>query len=162
MKAISLTQPWAALVVLGEKGIETRSWPTSVRGRVAIHAAKSFPMLARHACLVSPFKEVLAQHGFSSPKDLEGTFGAIIGSAELVECRRFTGDRDEVLREAAKTYESAFGDFSIGRYGFVLKDAWPCKHYPIRGALGFWDVPDEAVRHIEETSLRVSDGFKLV
>ena len=40
MKAISLTQPWASLMALGCKTIETRCWPTKERGYIAIHAAK--------------------------------------------------------------------------------------------------------------------------
>lgn len=48
MKALSLTQPWASLVAIGAKRIETRSWSTSYRGLVAIHASKRFP---DEACL---------------------------------------------------------------------------------------------------------------
>jgi hypothetical protein len=40
VKAITLWQPWASLVALGVKSIETRSWSTSYRGPLAIHAAK--------------------------------------------------------------------------------------------------------------------------
>lgn len=40
MKAISLWQPWATLIATGAKQIETRSWATSYRGPIAIHAAK--------------------------------------------------------------------------------------------------------------------------
>ncbi|MFL5577327.1 MAG: ASCH domain-containing protein [Gemmatimonadaceae bacterium] len=47
MKALTLTQPWATLVAIGAKTIETRSWPTHYRGEVAIHAAKGFPDWAR-------------------------------------------------------------------------------------------------------------------
>jgi hypothetical protein len=43
MKALTLTQPWATLVAIGAKTIETRSWPTSYRGPLAIHAAKGYP-----------------------------------------------------------------------------------------------------------------------
>ena len=43
MKAITLTQPWASLVALGAKRIETRSWNTNYRGPLAIHAAKGLP-----------------------------------------------------------------------------------------------------------------------
>lgn len=32
MKAIRLWQPWASLIALGHKTIETRSWPTKYRG----------------------------------------------------------------------------------------------------------------------------------
>jgi activating signal cointegrator 1 len=39
MKAISLLQPWATLVVMGVKTIETRSWQTPHRGELLIHAS---------------------------------------------------------------------------------------------------------------------------
>ena len=41
MKAISLWQPWASAIAIGEKTIETRSWWTPHRGALAIHAAKT-------------------------------------------------------------------------------------------------------------------------
>jgi hypothetical protein len=47
---ISLTQPWATLLAGGEKRQETRSWSTSVRGFVAIHAAQTFPRQCRELC----------------------------------------------------------------------------------------------------------------
>jgi len=40
MKAISLWQPWATLISIGAKRIETRSWETLYRGSIVIHAAK--------------------------------------------------------------------------------------------------------------------------
>lgn len=46
MKVITLIQPWATLVALGEKKIETRSWSTNFRGRIAIHAGKKIDNLA--------------------------------------------------------------------------------------------------------------------
>ena len=42
MKAISLKQPWADLIVNGIKDIENRTWKTSYRGKLFIHASKSF------------------------------------------------------------------------------------------------------------------------
>ena len=41
MKAISLLQPWATLVSIGAKRVETRSWRTDYRGPIAIHASAS-------------------------------------------------------------------------------------------------------------------------
>lgn len=38
IKALSLTQPWATLVAIGAKKIETRSWQTPYRGRLAMLA----------------------------------------------------------------------------------------------------------------------------
>jgi hypothetical protein len=43
VKALTLWQPWASLVALGVKSIETRSWSTSYRGPLAVHAAKRKP-----------------------------------------------------------------------------------------------------------------------
>lgn len=43
MKALTLHQPWASLIALGVKTIETRSWSTSYRGPLAIHAAATMP-----------------------------------------------------------------------------------------------------------------------
>ena len=40
MKAISIRQPFASLIVAGVKDIENRSWPTNYRGPVLIHAAQ--------------------------------------------------------------------------------------------------------------------------
>ena len=38
--ALSVKQPWAALIVAGLKTIEVRRWPTGRRGRILIHAAR--------------------------------------------------------------------------------------------------------------------------
>lgn len=47
MKGLSLWQPWATLVGVGLKRVETRSWATSYRGPLAIHAAKRRPEIGR-------------------------------------------------------------------------------------------------------------------
>jgi hypothetical protein len=41
MKAITIKQPWAFLIVEGVKDIENRTWKTNFRGRVLIHASKT-------------------------------------------------------------------------------------------------------------------------
>lgn len=43
MRALTVHQPWAALIAARVKTIETRSWPASYRGPLAIHAAKRRP-----------------------------------------------------------------------------------------------------------------------
>ena len=45
MKAITISQPWAHLIVRGEKRVENRTWPTEHRGPLAIHAGKSLAEL---------------------------------------------------------------------------------------------------------------------
>lgn len=40
MKAVTISQPFATLVALGAKTLETRSWATKHRGDLAIHAGQ--------------------------------------------------------------------------------------------------------------------------
>jgi hypothetical protein len=41
LKCLSLRQPWASLIVAGEKKVENRSWYTRHRGPLLIHASKT-------------------------------------------------------------------------------------------------------------------------
>lgn len=43
MRALTIRQPWASLIAAGVKTIETRSWATSYRGSMLIHAGKHKP-----------------------------------------------------------------------------------------------------------------------
>lgn len=45
VRALSLHQPWASLIAVGAKTIETRSWRTEHRGRLLIHAARHIARL---------------------------------------------------------------------------------------------------------------------
>lgn len=132
MKVLSLTEPWATLVISGAKKIETRSWGTSHRGEIGIHAAKTFPTSARECCGDPYYREALAAFGVHSWRDLLPRLGHMLGTARLVDCYQFTTSPPPYP-------ERAFGDFTRGRYGFVLEGARPLA-VPIltRGALGLW------------------------
>ncbi len=41
MKALTIRQPWATLIILGHKNVENRTWQTAIRGQIAIHAGQS-------------------------------------------------------------------------------------------------------------------------
>ena len=45
MKALSLKQPYAELVVSGRKTIELRKWKTNFRGEFLVHASKGVDAL---------------------------------------------------------------------------------------------------------------------
>lgn len=62
IKTLSLWQPWASLVAVGEKRIETRSWATKHRGTIAIHATQNWPQEARYFSLRFPAWDMLAKH----------------------------------------------------------------------------------------------------
>ncbi len=87
MKAISVQQPWAWLIVRGYKDIENRSWLTKQRGRVLIHAGQKFDhrALTNHR-LRGTILSILTANGLK-PEDLQR--GGIVGSVEIVDCVAF-------------------------------------------------------------------------
>ncbi len=82
--ALSVKQPWAALLAAGRKTVEVRTWPVSRRGTVLIHASKAPDLRPEGwAAIDTPELEALALMQ-----------GVILGAAELVDCIRYdTPDR---------------------------------------------------------------------
>jgi hypothetical protein len=133
MRAITLRQPWATLVALGAKRIETRRWRTSHRGPLAVHAAAAFPPEARALCGSPPFVAALAGGGFSSPELLP--LGAVVAVATLIDVREITPENGP-----AGEPERAFGDYSPGRFMWLLEGVTPlARPIPARGTLGLWE-----------------------
>lgn len=85
MKAITIKQPWASLIVSGLKDIENRTWKTNFRGRVLIHAGKS---VSKNGWREMNQKQIdaAANTNMIGAKFDELTFGAILGSVEVVDC----------------------------------------------------------------------------
>ncbi len=150
MKALTLTQPWASLVAVGAKRIETRSWPTHFTGRIAIHAAKTFPEDARYLATSEPFTAPLGR-----VLATELPTAAIVAVAMLEQCWQFDENtawsiRSRSMRGKLPPHEADFGDFSAGRYGFVLDDvvrlATPITG--VLGKLGLWNLPSDIERQV--------------
>lgn len=179
MKGLSLYQPWATLVALGAKAIETRSWQTPYRGPIAIHATQAFPRDAIADCHREPFKAVLKAAGIVRPADLPR--GAIVATARLADVLpivevtgrmpriRCIGLDDEGIARVWdpsemgghrlhvgdiqwNEHEAAFGDYTPGRFGWLLEDvkALPTP-IPCRGAQQLWDVPADVLARMEGT-----------
>ncbi len=132
MKAISIWQPWSSAIALGLKTIETRGWATPYRGPLAIHAAKRW---GREQ------KEFLARERANGRLLGDIPLGAIVAVARLAEIQRTVG-----LVGVATPIERLYGDYSPGRYGWILADVRALKT-PIqfRGAQGLFDVPDRLI-----------------
>lgn len=148
MKAITLTQPWATLVAIGAKKIETRSWATSYRGPLAIHAAAGLgPVDGRRGlhdlCGSHPFCDVLLPAGYNAMRMPAWGLprGAIVAVADLRGVIPVTGIRQHTLIDWPLTdQERAFGDYSPGRYAWLLADVRPLRApIPAKGALGLWE-----------------------
>lgn len=137
MKALSLRQPYAGLVALGVKRIETRSWGTAYRGFMAIHAAQGEPLKLDPA--VEPyFTEVVAKHGMTAFE----ARGCIVALCTLADVVRLPGYKDWIGVVPTSLMELAFGDYAPGRCMWKLTEIRRMKT-PIRcaGALGLFNLP---------------------
>lgn len=130
--ALSLLQPWASLVAVGAKRIETRSWATKHRGILAIHASKGYPRECRDFAGQIGVRLYLP----SGPLPL----GRVVAVCRLV-CIRPTDE----LEPALSARELHFGDYSPNRYGWLLEDVRVLPE-PVeaRGSLSLWqwECPD--------------------
>ena len=118
MKALTIWQPWASLLVSGQKKYETRSWATAYRGPIAIHAAMR-PVRRTIDALAADRDG----SGWNTLERMDSLFlrpgaldqlptGAIVGKAILTRCNLITED----FRAKLPPQELDLGDFSIGRY----------------------------------------------
>lgn len=182
MRGLTLTQPWASLVAIGAKTIETRSWGTAYRGPLAIHAGQGLGLVGGAAGLRELvqrpfFAEALRPAMMEVRQDVKRDLsieeypdynienlprGAIIAVARLVECVSMdlvfgpgAPDKPNVYRIddaqawEATPYERAFGDFSAGRYAWLLADVQPLpKPIAHRGAQRLWNVPEKVEKAI--------------
>lgn len=140
MKAITLTQPWASLVAMGVKKIETRSWRTNYRGPLAIHAAKGFPDWAKALCIQEPFlthlEKIEAVHKGSFSINLP--LGAVVATCQLTDCVLIT---NHFVFAENEEHERYFGDYAPGRFAWLLSNIKPLeKPLMYRGALGLWEI----------------------
>lgn len=145
MKVLSLLQPWAMLVVLGLKQIETRSWSTAYRGPLLIHASKG--KAGEIFAHEPPFKKYITDF-----KQLP--FGYIIGKVILTDVVRIgTGDlshvSDEMLNKLTME-EKAFGDYTPGRFAWILENPVALKT-PLgaRGSLILWEFDEGLIKELK-------------
>jgi hypothetical protein len=130
MHALSLRQPWAALVVAGRKTIEVRSWPTRRLGRVLVHAARLTDDRPEARTHVSP-----------DLVDAAGLRGGIVGAVEIVRCVTY-GNLDEFVRDQGLHLNDPSWFRGPRLYGFVF--ARP-ERLPFRACQGqnrFFTVAD--------------------
>ncbi len=117
MKALSILQPWAWLVVNGHKDVENRNWRTSFRGRFIVHAGKKWGPEQREdlARVRQQFPELVIPDSFD--------LGGLVGAATMTDCVSASRSR-----------------WFVGAYGFEIIDPRPCLFVPWRGQLNWFDI----------------------
>lgn len=122
MKCLSVSQPFADLIISGKKTIELRKWNTNFRGEFLIHA----PIKIR----TEDCKRLKINKKFVT--------GAIIGKAELYEVKKYNSSTEV---KADQNFHLASKNFHDRTFGFMLKNSKPFRiPIPWKGQLGFFDV----------------------
>lgn len=167
MKALTTWQPWASLLGIGAKRYETRGWATSYRGPIAIHAAARKVNTSGMAgaavyAMVEALRPITAPKARTTMHVPLETLprGAIIATAELVECWKMTDEGHTLggaravrienvafgaMPDGAKTNiiqgnELLFGDWTPGRYAWEFANVQLLPEpIPANGKQGLWN-----------------------
>lgn len=123
MKALTLWEPYASAIEKGLKKYETRSWKTSYRGPLVIHASVK-PLTKEYQLLAKRY-------------GIKSVFGEIVAIAELTDCQIMTQELIDIQSQV----EIDLGDWRVGRYAWCFKNIrLPKKHLKISGHQGLWNI----------------------
>ncbi len=114
-KALSIRQPWAWLIIHGYKDVENRSWETSIRGKIYIHAGKTFDY--------DGYYWVKKRFEIDLPLPENFDHGGLVGIVDLIDC-----------------VSDCRSDWFIGPYGFILRNPEKITFIPMKGKLGFFPI----------------------
>jgi hypothetical protein len=122
LKCLSVSQPFADLIISGKKIIELRKWNTNFRGEFLIHA----PIKIR----IEDCKRLKINKKLVT--------GAIIGKAELYEVKKYNSVKEI---KADQKFHLASKNFRGKTFGFMLKNVKSIR-IPIscKGKLGFFEI----------------------
>ena len=135
MKALTISQPFANLIVDGDKFVENRKWECLYRGLLAIHAGKGTQYLTRRELAEYPT-------------------GAIIGVCRVSGCVHVATARANPKHGSGRLtpidMEKVLAHkHTEGPYGIVLSDVVKLDEpIPCNGMLGLWNVPADIADRI--------------
>lgn len=143
LRAVSIQQPFAEAIITGRKSLEVRTWRTSYRGRLLIHAgltwygereqgkALAFQQAKRIATCIGMQEQIA-----SFPR------GALVGVVDLVECRQLSPEE----WEDTKARHWCDDAWRRGLIGWEIRVPYAfANSVPFRGALGIFSVPASVV-----------------
>jgi hypothetical protein len=122
LKCLSVSQPFADLIISGKKTIELRNWNTNFRGEFFIYA----PIKIR----VEDCKRLKITKKLAT--------GVIIGKAELYDVKKYNSLKEVKIDQK---FHLASKNFQDKTFGFKIKNAKSLRiPIPWKGQLGFFDV----------------------
>ncbi len=144
MKCLSVSQPFADLIILGKKTIELRNWNTNFRGEFLIHS----PLKIR----VEDSKRLKIKKEFVT--------GVIIGKVQLYDVKQYHSIKEI---KSDQKFHYASKKFQNKTFGFMLKNVKPFRiPIPWKGQLGFFDVdiPKTKIKNKEIVSDIIDEEFR--
>ena len=144
LKCLSVSQPFADLIISGKKIIELRKWNTNFRGEFLIHA----PIKIRlEDCRRLKIKEKLVT-------------GAIIGKAEIYEVKKYNSIKE--IKADQKLHFSS-KNFQDKTFGFLLKNVKALRvPIPYKGQLSFFeiDLPKTKIKNKEIVADIIDEEYR--
>ena len=151
MKALSLWQPWATLMAINAKRIETRSWSTAYRGPLAIVSTKRFPVEARKLFWEPPFHQDLTAAGYDHWEKLPcGFIVAVVDLKDIYPTRTSLGELN-VKPVLTTPFELDYGDYTTGRFAWLTANCRRlAKAISVSGGQGLWEIPPQIEQMITD------------
>ena len=118
MKALSIRQPWASLIAVGRKRIETRTWNTNYRGKLLIISSK---------------KAVEKDTPYGGLLNIGLRFGKALAIVELVDCRPMKKEDEKLARSP----------YHPDLYAWILSSIKAIEPFPVKGKLRLFEVDYE-------------------
>jgi len=144
LKCLSVSQPFADLIISGKKNIELRNWNTNFRGEFLIHS----PIKIRtDDCKRLKIKTKLVT-------------GAIVGKAELFQVKKYESNKEIKIDQKLHLSSKKFHDKT---FGFLLKNPKSLRiPIPWKGQLGFFDVdlPKTKIKNKEIVSEIIDEEYR--
>jgi hypothetical protein len=152
VKALTVRQPWASLLVMGVKRIETRPWRLREPQRLLIHAGTKMPCRIGQRVTFGAWEVERDSAGLLLRGPIAWPYrlpmGALIGSINVFEVRRT--DSGECGPDDA---ERALGDYSPGRFAWSTNCPQPLPEpIPCKGRLTLWTPPDDVLAAVAGSS----------
>lgn len=132
MKALTIDPVWAWAIMFGPKRVENRTWATSHRGPLLIHAGQN---RSREPAARADLERL----GVEVPQDIPR--GVILGTVDLVDVVRILGQYQHLLMDEFDEHKIIEDPFAHGPYCWILRDPKPLPEpIPAIGNQGLWEM----------------------
>ena len=131
MKTLSIQQPWASLIISGQKRVENRTWAPKHRGSLLIHAPKGYDKRAI---------ELLDGLGIDYLGPDDAPRGVILGQVTLVDVAEWRPGNPATFFDMLDEHGLSEDPLAFGPVCWILEDPQPLQEpIPAKGKLSLWE-----------------------